>query len=219
MKNLQNADSQTINLNNIKLSQTLLKKLRPSDGIRNNHILAVFTLKKKRYFIFNQSNGIHILRSNPKLMSQHRSILKVFATSKSFHIFGLFKHNGYKAKHKFDNLYLQNNQNSIGKFSRPFKNWKLLNQLVYGKVNYQDIKNMNRIHNNLLCGDENMTAIRNGTKCRQCDVLLINLPAVHCAYSSPHQDAPHQYRKPLTHLRRTCSANCLAARARSHWPP
>ena len=157
VKNLQNADSQTINLNNIKLSQTLLKKLRPSDGIRNNHILAVFTLKKKRYFIFNQSNGIHILRSNPKLMSQHRSILKVFATSKSFHIFGLFKHNGYKAKHKFDNLYLQNNKNSIGKFSRPFKNWKLLNQLVYGKVNYQDIKNMNRIHNNLLCGDENMT--------------------------------------------------------------
>lgn len=156
VKNTQNEDSQMINLNKVKLSQTLLKGLRPSDGTRSNHILADFTLKKKRYFIFNQSNGIHILRSNPKLMSQHRSMLKVFATSNSFHIFGLFKHNGYKAKHKFDNLYLQNNKHNIGKFSRPFRKLKLLNQLVYGKIKYQDIKNMNKIHSNFLCGDENM---------------------------------------------------------------
>ncbi|MBE9446771.1 CDP-glycerol glycerophosphotransferase family protein [Enterococcus faecalis] len=154
IENGENGDSQIINLNKISTSPVPISDIKPSKNIKSEHILVYFTFRNKRYFLYNQSNGIYMLRSNPKLMSRYRSFLKTFSTRKSFYIFGLFKHNGYKAKHKFDYLYIQNKNNQIGKFKRPFRKVKVLNQLVIGKVKYKDIINMQRIHSNLLCGSK-----------------------------------------------------------------
>ncbi|MDW3905987.1 CDP-glycerol glycerophosphotransferase family protein [Staphylococcus saprophyticus] len=154
IKNEQNDTNQIININKINTSPVPLTEVKQSKGIKNEHILVYLTFNKKRYYIYNQSNGIHILRSNPKLMTRYKSILKVTSGQKHFHIFGLFKHNGYGAKHKFDYLYIQNNNNRVGKFIRPFRKLKILNQLVYGKISYEDISSVNRIHSNLLCGND-----------------------------------------------------------------
>ncbi|WP_057511727.1 CDP-glycerol glycerophosphotransferase family protein [Staphylococcus sp. NAM3COL9] len=155
IENKQNGDDYVININRIGITPTAINGIRASRGLKNEHILAYFSFQNRRYFIYNQSNGVHILRSNAKLMSKYRTMLKVISTRKAFYLIGLFKHNGYKAKHKYDTLYMQNKNNKVGKFYRPFKKIKVLNQLVLGKIAYEDIKETNRIHSNLLCGNEN----------------------------------------------------------------
>lgn len=154
VENLQTDDLEYININKVGLNPSPLKNIRMSNKLKNDHILAYFTISNKRYFIFNQSNGIHILRSNPKQMTQFRTYLKKFTSKKAFYLFGLYKHNGYKAKHRYDTLYLQNKNYEIGKLTRPFKKFKILNQFVIGKIPFENIIETNRIHSNLMCGNE-----------------------------------------------------------------
>lgn len=152
--NVENEDNVTLNINKIGLSPSLVRELRMTNDIKNEHILLYFTLKNRKYFIFNNINGVHVLRSNPKLISRYTSFLLPFKTRKSFYLIGRFKHNGYRAKHKYDYLYLQNVNNKIGKFKRPFKNMKILNQFVVGKIPLKEIEKIDRIHSNILCGND-----------------------------------------------------------------
>lgn len=152
--NYDNGESYTININKVGLSPSIIKEIKISEKIREEHILCFFNFKGKRYFIYNQSNGIHILRSNPKLVSRYESILYPFKLKNSFYLIGRFKHNGYQARHKYDDIYLQNRHNRISKFKRPFRKFKVLNQLVIGKVPLEAIEETNRIRSNLLCGNE-----------------------------------------------------------------
>lgn len=152
--NNENNDHVVLNVNKIGLKPSSIKEFRMTSNIKNEHILIYFTFKNRKYFIFNNSNGVHVLRSNPKLISRYTSMLFPLKTRNSFYLFGRFKHNGYAAKHKYDYLYLQNINNNIGKFKRPFKNMKVLNQLVVGKIPFKEIEKLDRIHSNLLCGNE-----------------------------------------------------------------
>ncbi|MEB7466173.1 CDP-glycerol glycerophosphotransferase family protein [Mammaliicoccus sciuri] len=152
--NNENNDHVVLNVNKIGLKPSSIKEFRMTSNIKNEHILVYFTFKNRKYFIFNNSNGVHVLRSNPKLISRYTSMLFPLKTRNSFYLFGRFKHNGYAAKHKYDYLYLQNINNNIGKFKRPFKNMKVLNQIVVGKIPFKEIEKLDRIHSNLLCGNE-----------------------------------------------------------------
>ncbi|QQQ09959.1 CDP-glycerol glycerophosphotransferase family protein [Mammaliicoccus sciuri] len=152
--NNENNDNVILNINKVGLAPSLIREFRMTSNIKNEHILIYFTFKNRKYFIFNNSNGVHVLRSNPKLISRYTSMLFPLKTGKAFYLIGRFKHNGYAAKHKYDYLYLQNINNKIGKFKRPFKNMKVLNQFVVGKVPFKEIEKVDRIHSNILCGNE-----------------------------------------------------------------
>ncbi|WP_323703198.1 CDP-glycerol glycerophosphotransferase family protein [Mammaliicoccus sp. Dog046] len=154
LTNKENDDSVILNVNKIGLSPTLIRELRMTEKIKKEHILLYFSFKNRKYFIFNNSNGVHVLRSNPKLISRYTSLLLPFKLKKSFYLIGRFKHNGYRAKHKYDYIYLQDKDNKVGKFKRPFKNLKVLNQFVVGKVPFEEIEKLDRIHTNILCGSE-----------------------------------------------------------------
>lgn len=154
IENMENGNFQVININKIGITPSAVKEVRPTRKLKKEHILAYFSFKNKRYFIYNQLNGIHIMRSNAKLMSKYRSMLIPFSSKSSFYLIGLHKHNAYKAKHAYDTIYLQNKNNKVGRFYRPFKKLKVLNQLVIGKIPLKRIKEINRIHSNLLCGSD-----------------------------------------------------------------
>ncbi|MGJ5718975.1 hypothetical protein ACSBQ5_14255, partial [Staphylococcus equorum] len=80
IENKQNGDDYVININRIGITPTAINGIRASRGLKNEHILAYFSFQNRRYFIYNQSNGVHILRSNAKLMSKYRAMLKVIST-------------------------------------------------------------------------------------------------------------------------------------------
>lgn len=84
IENKQNGDDYVININRIGITPTAINGIRASRGLKNEHILAYFSFQNRRYFIYNQSNGVHILRSNAKLMSKYRAMLKVISTRKAF---------------------------------------------------------------------------------------------------------------------------------------
>ncbi|RIN22942.1 CDP-glycerol glycerophosphotransferase family protein, partial [Mammaliicoccus vitulinus] len=154
LTNNENGDNIVLNVNKIGLSPTLIREFKLTNKIKNEHILLYFSFKNRKYFIFNNSNGVHVLRSNPKLISRYTSFLMPMKFQNSFYLIGRFKHNGYQAKHKYDYLYLQDKDNRVGKFKRPFKNLKVFNQFVIGKIPFKEIENLDRIHSNILCGSE-----------------------------------------------------------------
>ncbi|WP_422404149.1 CDP-glycerol glycerophosphotransferase family protein [Mammaliicoccus sp. JADD-157] len=153
VQNNQNNDSAILNVNKIGLSPSIIKELRMTKSIKKEHILVYFTFNSKKYFIFNNSRGVHVLRSNPKLISQYTSFLYPLKTKRHFVLMGRFKHNGYQAKHKYDDIYLQNKNTKVSSFKRPFKNLKILNQFVIAKIPFKEIEKLDRIHTNILCGN------------------------------------------------------------------
>lgn len=147
-------ESVELNLNKIRKKPIAIKELSIDSSLRKDNIIAIFKIKKRNYYLYNQQQGYFIVRGNPKRVTRFRSNMKVFNLKKEFFLIGRFKHNGYKAKHKYDTLYLQNDNNKIGKIHRPFRKIKVLNQIGYAKVPYDSLLKLNRIHTNLLAGTD-----------------------------------------------------------------
>ncbi|MGG4178491.1 CDP-glycerol glycerophosphotransferase family protein [Virgibacillus pantothenticus] len=154
LENKINFDEAKLNISNFSLKAKPLKNFQPVEEIRDKNIICLFTYKRKNYYIYNQSNGIYYLRSNAKKVSLYKSFLVPFKFRNNFYLAGRFKHNGYKAKHEYDQIYFQNYDNHIGQFERPFRHLKVLNQLAVAKLPISEVTKLNRIHTNLLCGNK-----------------------------------------------------------------
>lgn len=154
LKNKMNSEETELNISNFTLKGKHLKKFQSTNGIRDKNINCLFTYKGKNYYIYNNLNGIYYLRSNAKKVSLFKSFLVPFKFKNNFYLAGRFKHNGFKAKHEYDQIYLQNLDNHIGQFKRPFKKLKALNQLAIAKIPISEVTKLNRIHTNLLCGNK-----------------------------------------------------------------
>jgi CDP-glycerol glycerophosphotransferase (TagB/SpsB family) len=128
--------------------KSLVKKFK------NENILAIYTINMARYFVYLQTNGVFIARSNPIRVTQHKSNLKVLSTRNNFYIFGRFTHHAFNSFQKYEYLYLRNSDHKMAKFQRPFSRIKYLKRYGYFKVPVSSLNIDERIHHNLFVGNE-----------------------------------------------------------------
>ncbi|MFB6498745.1 CDP-glycerol glycerophosphotransferase family protein [Bacillus haynesii] len=121
---------------------------------KNENILSIIIINKRRYYIYLKRTGIYIRKSNALAVTQHKANLKTFAVRNHIYIFGRLTHNAYNSEQKYDYLYIRNSNHRIGKFRRPFPNTKFLKRFGYFKIALNDLNIDGRIHNNLFLGNE-----------------------------------------------------------------
>ncbi|MBO0991479.1 CDP-glycerol glycerophosphotransferase family protein [Bacillus sp. SD088] len=131
----------------------LLNHNQVKNGSKEN-ILSILSINKTRYYIFSSHRGIYIVKGDPYKVTGNQTNLKVILTKRNLYVFGRMTHYAYHAHGQYEYLYLQNADQKIGKFFRPFKSIKYLQRFGLFKVPIKSLMVDGRIHNNLLVGDE-----------------------------------------------------------------
>ncbi|MFC0302642.1 CDP-glycerol glycerophosphotransferase family protein [Virgibacillus soli] len=154
---LKNGSEEDERIIDIRKANRKAKKWFEADYLNDfsdEHILLLVSINKRRYYVYNQKNGIFFVRSNPYRVS--RLAVRLFASRlpKGFLLYGRFKHNAYNSQFRYDQIYLQNEKKKLGKFIRPFKKIKLLNQFGFILIPYYVVQGQERVHVNLMCGDD-----------------------------------------------------------------
>lgn len=120
----------------------------------NEPILAFFKVNGQKYFVHQKGQNILLTRNKPYYVLSHGVNLKSISLKNNLLFVGRFTHYSKHAKDKFNTIYLNDIDHPVATVKRPFSNIPLLKRLVYFNIQKGSLKINDKIHNNLLVGNE-----------------------------------------------------------------
>lgn len=132
----------------IKLFDHLIK------NVESESIIAIYAFDRARYYIYNTTRGVYICKSDGKKVTGANLNLKVHMSKKNMYVYGRMTHYGMNSFGKYDQLYTMNSDKKVAKFKRPLGKVRFLKRFGYFKVPYEVLNKENKIHQNLLVGNE-----------------------------------------------------------------
>ena len=103
------------------------------ENYRDRHLLGIIKINGVTYYLHNKLNGVFFSRGNPVRVSGFQPNMKLRLIGSNLYLFGRYTHYAYKASGSYERLYLNNEEQPVAKFIRPFK-VRLLRRYGFFKV-------------------------------------------------------------------------------------
>ena len=91
------------------------------ESYRDRHLLGAVKINGVTYYLHNKLNGVFFSHGNPVRVSGFQPNMKLRLIGNNLYLFGRYTHYAYKASGSYDWLYLNNKEQPVAKFIRPFK--------------------------------------------------------------------------------------------------